>query len=61
MKGDEVCGGQVKMMSPGIGRAGMTGEIPAAKKVERTSGTRGKCRKVGDKRVDAGRVSDGPE
>ena len=29
-----MCGDLVKMMSQGIGRAGMTGEIPAAEKVE---------------------------
>ena len=34
MKGDEGCGDKVKMMSHSIGRAGMTGEIPAAEKVE---------------------------
>ena len=34
MKGDEGSGDKVKMMSHSIGRAGMTGEIPAAEKVE---------------------------
>ena len=34
MKGDEGRGDKVKMMSHSIGRAGMTGEIPAAEKVE---------------------------
>ena len=33
MKGDEGCGDKVKL-SHGIRRAGMTGEIPAAEKVE---------------------------